>query len=132
MKKHYSIVSFHSYPGHLDPMQHWPSQERIESDVQIKLKVRRVNIYVVLFKKCKSIVGMSIDRRASRGGVQRSTAIKARKCHSRPAFIASDFSSRVQSQDISRFGMKKQARRAAHQELHPEKTSSKQPSRNWK
>jgi hypothetical protein len=72
--------------------------------------VRYVNIYIVLFKKCKSIVRISIDKRASRRGVQRSITIEARKYYSRLAFIASDFSSRVQSQDISRFGMKKQAR----------------------
>jgi hypothetical protein len=92
-----------------------------------------VGIYIVQYTRCRITVGKSIDGRVKiEEAIRRSVAIEARKCYSRLAFIASDFSSRVQSRDISRFGMKKQAHRVARQELHPEKTSSKQPSGNWK
>jgi hypothetical protein len=65
-----------------------------------------VGIYIVQYARCRITVGKSMDGRVKiEEAVRRSVAIEARKCHSRPAFIASDFSSRVHNRDISRFGM---------------------------
>jgi hypothetical protein len=84
--------------------------------------------YVVPYKKCKSIVGKRMDGRASRRDDPRS--ISHRTCRGKPEFIASDFSSRDPSRDISRFEIQKRAQQAAKQELHPEMISSKQLSGN--
>ena len=65
-----------------------------------------MGIYVVQYARCGITVGKSMDGRVKiEEAVRRSVAIEARKCHSRPAFIASDFSSRVPSRDISRSEM---------------------------
>jgi hypothetical protein len=93
--------------------------------------IEHVDIYVVLHKRCKSIVRKSIDRKAKvKETVQKSIAVQARMYHRGQEFIASDFSSKDPSQGILRFEMQKQAYQAASQELHPALTSTKQPSRN--
>jgi hypothetical protein len=74
-----------------------------------------VNIFVVPYREYRTIVEKSMDRRVriKEEGQEGRITITSR-CHREPTFIASDFSSRVQSQDISKFGMQKQAYRAAH------------------
>jgi hypothetical protein len=88
-------------------------------------------MFVVPFSKCENTVGKSINGRArTREAVERNAA-QTRKRHGGQESIASDFSFRDTSQDISRFKMQKQHPKPMNsQELHPKQTSSKQPSGN--
>jgi hypothetical protein len=60
-----------------------------------------MSIYVVPYDRYRTIVRKHMDRRADkRDGLRR---ISHRTRHGGPEFIASDFSSKVQSRGISRF-----------------------------
>ena len=73
------------------------------------------NIFVVRYGECGTIVGRSMDGRVKIKGVgQKGRIAIIRTCYSEQEFIASDFSSRVQNQDISRFGIKKYTYQAAY------------------
>ena len=72
-----------------------------------------------------------MDGRArTREAVRRSAATQTKQCHGGRECIASDFSSKAQSQVISKSKMKKQAYEATYLELRPKPISSKQLSRN--
>jgi hypothetical protein len=67
-----------------------------------------VDIYVALYNKCRNTIRKSINGRVIiREAVERSVA-QIRKCYRGQESIASDFSFRDTSQDISRLGKQKQ------------------------
>jgi hypothetical protein len=92
-------------------------------------------MYVVHYEECESINGKIISGRASRkvDDPRRKPVIEISKCHGEQVYNVNDFSFKDTNPDILRFG--KQRPRPGptqSQELHPEQTNSKQPSRNWK
>jgi len=91
-----------------------------------------VCIFVVPLRGCKNIVKKSINGRVKvREAVQRSAGTQTKQCHRGQESIASDFSFKDTSQDISRSEKQKLAQQAAaSQELRPRPINTKQLSRN--
>src|SRR6266487_1654971 len=92
-----------------------------------------VSIYVVPSDACRPTNGRSIDGKASKkvDDPRGKPVIKIMMCHGAPVFIASDFSSRATSRDISKFrAQKRRPESTRSQRLHPGPTISDQTSGN--
>src|SRR5579871_62870 len=90
--------------------------------------------FVVQSEECEHINGKSINGRVSGKVDDQSSepAMKAIQYHGARASIASGFSFKDTSQDILKFRKERPHPQPTSQELHPEPTSTNQPSGNWK
>jgi hypothetical protein len=89
-----------------------------------------VSIYVVPYEECRPINGKNTNGRASISEGDQGK-VETSKFHGTPVSIASDFSSMDTSQDILK-SRKENRPQPTSPTLHPEPTSTRQPSGNWK